>query len=140
MDRRRIHPPGFIEPCIPTLAAKPPFGSGWVHEIKHGDGYRLLARRELFTRRVHDWTDRYPAIVAVAAKLRAKPFSMHGEPWSPPHRAAPRRSRLPIGKTLARRIQSPCGSLLSPEGARLLVGSAWGTIGDRGDWDFGAMR
>jgi hypothetical protein len=28
-------PPGFIEPCIPTLAAKPPFGPGWVHEIKH---------------------------------------------------------------------------------------------------------
>jgi ATP-dependent DNA ligase len=30
---------GFIEPCIPTLAAKPPSGPGWVHEIKH-DGYR----------------------------------------------------------------------------------------------------
>jgi hypothetical protein len=32
---------GFIDPCIPTLAAKPPADSDWVHEIKH-DGYRLI--------------------------------------------------------------------------------------------------
>jgi hypothetical protein len=31
--------------CIPTLAAKPPQGPGWVHEIKH-DGYRLIVRRD----------------------------------------------------------------------------------------------
>ena len=54
MDRRRILPPGFIEPCIPSLAFKPPAGPGWVHEIKH-DGYRLIVRRDgetvrLFTR------------------------------------------------------------------------------------------
>jgi ATP-dependent DNA ligase len=41
------------------------------------DGHRLIVRRagplmRLFTRRGHDWTDRYPAIVAAAAKLRAK--------------------------------------------------------------------
>jgi hypothetical protein len=36
---------GFIPPCIPTRAAKPPAGPGWVHEIKH-DGYRLQVRRE----------------------------------------------------------------------------------------------
>ena len=35
MILRRVLPVGFIEPCIPTLAAKPPFGPGWVHEIKH---------------------------------------------------------------------------------------------------------
>jgi hypothetical protein len=34
---------GFVDPCIPTLAAKPPAGPGWVHEIKH-DGYRLIVR------------------------------------------------------------------------------------------------
>jgi hypothetical protein len=34
---------GFVEPCIPTLAAKPPSGPDWVHEIKH-DGYRLIVR------------------------------------------------------------------------------------------------
>jgi ATP-dependent DNA ligase len=34
----------FVDPCIPTLAAKPPSGPDWVHEIKH-DGYRLIVRR-----------------------------------------------------------------------------------------------
>jgi bifunctional non-homologous end joining protein LigD len=76
-------PPGFVEPCIPTLAAKPPFGPDWVHEIKH-DGYRLIVRRDgaavrLFTRRGHDWTERYPAIAAAAANLRAKSFTLDGE-------------------------------------------------------------
>jgi hypothetical protein len=46
---------GYIPPCIPTRAAKPPVGPDWVHEIKH-DGYRLQVRRDgdvvrLFTRR-----------------------------------------------------------------------------------------
>jgi hypothetical protein len=41
----RIRTDGFIDPCIPTLAAKPPSGPGWVHEIKH-DGYRLIVRRD----------------------------------------------------------------------------------------------
>ncbi len=34
----------FVPPCIPTLAAKPPAGADWIHEIKH-DGYRLQVRR-----------------------------------------------------------------------------------------------
>jgi ATP-dependent DNA ligase len=38
MLARRIRADGFIDPCIPTLAAKPPSGLDWVHEIKH-DGY-----------------------------------------------------------------------------------------------------
>ena len=37
----RIRADGFVDPCIPTLAAKPPAGPDWVHEIKH-DGYRLI--------------------------------------------------------------------------------------------------
>jgi bifunctional non-homologous end joining protein LigD len=83
MILRRVLPVGFVEPCIPTLAAKPPSGPGWVHEIRH-DGYRLIVRRDgdtvrLFTRRGHDWTDRYPAITSAAAKLRAKSFTMDGE-------------------------------------------------------------
>jgi bifunctional non-homologous end joining protein LigD len=54
-----------------------------VHETKH-DGYRLIVRRDgkavrLFTRRGHDWTDRYPAIASAAAKLRAKSFTPDGE-------------------------------------------------------------
>jgi hypothetical protein len=35
-------PPGYIESCIPALAAKLPAGPQWDHEIKH-DGYRLAA-------------------------------------------------------------------------------------------------
>jgi bifunctional non-homologous end joining protein LigD len=78
-----IRADGFVAPCIPSVAHKPPSGPDWVHEIKH-DGYRLIVRRggpavRLFTRRGFDWTDRYPAIAAVAAKLRAKSFTLDGE-------------------------------------------------------------
>jgi len=74
---------GYIPPCIPTRAAKPPSGPKWVHEIKH-DGYRLQIRRvgdtvRLFTRRGYDWTQRYLAIAAAAAKLRARSFTLDGE-------------------------------------------------------------
>jgi hypothetical protein len=34
---------GFIEPCLPSPADKPPSGSNWIHEIKH-DGFRLMPR------------------------------------------------------------------------------------------------
>jgi bifunctional non-homologous end joining protein LigD len=69
--------------CIPTLAAKPPVGPDWVHEIQH-DGYRLMVRRDgagvrLFTRRGHEWTERYPGIASVAGKLRARSFTLDGE-------------------------------------------------------------
>ena len=60
-------PSGFIEPCLPSKAARPPSGPLWVHEIKH-DGYRLMVRRDgarvrCFTRNGHDWADRFSAIV-----------------------------------------------------------------------------
>jgi bifunctional non-homologous end joining protein LigD len=78
-----IRADGFVAPCIPTLAVKPPSGPDWVHEIKH-DGYRLIVRRDgkvvqLFTRRGYNWTDRYPAIASAAAKLRARSFTIDGE-------------------------------------------------------------
>ena len=66
----RVPPPpprsGFIEPCLPSAADRPPSGPDWVHEIKH-DGFRLMARRDsvgirLLTRNGHDWADRYPAM------------------------------------------------------------------------------
>jgi bifunctional non-homologous end joining protein LigD len=34
----RIRNDGFVTPCNPTRATKPPSGPDWVHEIKH-DGY-----------------------------------------------------------------------------------------------------
>jgi ATP-dependent DNA ligase len=82
MFKRSIRPDGFVEPCIPILAPKPPTSAGWVHEIKH-DGYRLIVRRDgatvrLFTRRGYDWTERFPVIATAAAKLRAKSFTIDG--------------------------------------------------------------
>ena len=61
-SRTRSGPAGFIEPCLPSPADKPPSGSNSIHEIKH-DGYRLMARRDpvgirLLTRRGNDWSDR----------------------------------------------------------------------------------
>jgi ATP-dependent DNA ligase len=43
--RIRRTPPGFIQPCLPFPAERPPSGPGWIHEIKH-DGYRLMVRRD----------------------------------------------------------------------------------------------
>jgi hypothetical protein len=35
---------GFIAPCLPTKAHRPPSGGQWIHEIKH-DGFRIVARK-----------------------------------------------------------------------------------------------
>lgn len=80
--RRRIGPIGFIEPSIPTAAAKVPQGPMWVHEVKH-DGYRVQVskradRVRLFTRRGYDWTKRYPHIVEAAKKIKGA-FLIDGE-------------------------------------------------------------
>ena len=80
----RVNPaPGFIEPCLPTVAPAPPSGELWLHEIKH-DGYRLMVKRHgdairIYTRRGADWTHRFPAIVATARKLKAFSFHIDGE-------------------------------------------------------------
>src|SRR5882757_8459219 len=81
LQRRR--PSGFIEPCLPSKAARPPSGPLWVHEIKH-DGYRLMVRRDgarvrCFTRNGHDWADRFPAIVEAANRIKASSFLIDGE-------------------------------------------------------------
>jgi bifunctional non-homologous end joining protein LigD len=62
----------------------------WCGTSTSHDGYRLIVRRDgdtvrLFTRRGHDWTERYPAIAGAAAKLRAKSFTLDGEAvvWGP---------------------------------------------------------
>jgi bifunctional non-homologous end joining protein LigD len=62
---------------------RPPFGPDWLHEIKH-DGYRLVARRDpagirLITRGGHDWSDRYPAIVAAVNALKVVSCIIDGE-------------------------------------------------------------
>jgi bifunctional non-homologous end joining protein LigD len=62
-------PPGFIEPCIPTRADKPPAEPDWVHEI----------RVRLFTRRGYDWTDRFPLIREAVAGLRSSALVLDAE-------------------------------------------------------------
>jgi bifunctional non-homologous end joining protein LigD len=83
MVNRRAPPAGFIEPCLPTLAGKPPIGAGWIHEIKH-DGYRMIVRRDgervrLYSRKAIDWTARLSAIANGAGRLKAKSFTLDGE-------------------------------------------------------------
>jgi ATP-dependent DNA ligase len=74
---------GFIEPCLPTPADKPPSGPGWLHEIKH-DGFRLMAWRDasavrLLTRNGHDWTNRFPLIREAIEALRVRSCLIDGE-------------------------------------------------------------
>ena len=83
--RLRTRPPiaGFIEPCLPRTADRPPAGPGWLHEIKH-DGYRLLARKDaarvrLITRRGIAWTERFPLIAEAASALPCKSCLIDGE-------------------------------------------------------------
>jgi bifunctional non-homologous end joining protein LigD len=73
---------GFIEPCLPSPAARPPSGANWIHEIKH-DGYRLMARRDsvgirLITRRGNDWSDRRPLEVLAVNHLKLRSCLIDG--------------------------------------------------------------
>src|SRR5262245_33866917 len=79
----RASPSGFIPPCLPIKAERPPSGPGWVYEIKH-DGFRMLVRRDpagvrLLTRNGHDWTQRYPLIAAAVGALRVRSCLIDGE-------------------------------------------------------------
>jgi bifunctional non-homologous end joining protein LigD len=73
----------FIEPCLPSLADRPPSGPDWIHEIKH-DGFRLLACRgpagvRLLTRNGNDFSARYPLIAATVVALPVRSCVIDGE-------------------------------------------------------------
>ncbi len=75
--------PDFIDPCLATLKDKAPAGDKWIHEIKY-DGYRVQAHRDadrvaLYTRRGHDWTDRFGPIAGQVAKLAVNNVIVDGE-------------------------------------------------------------
>jgi bifunctional non-homologous end joining protein LigD len=75
--------PGFIEPALATSVDKVPSGKRWVHEIKF-DGYRVQvhlrdAAVKIFTRRGHDWTNRFRKIAADAWHVNAGSAIMDGE-------------------------------------------------------------
>jgi bifunctional non-homologous end joining protein LigD len=83
MSHSRPRPLGFIEPCQPTTALKPPSGPGWLHEIKH-DGYRMMALRagdriRLLTRSRADWSERFPAVVKALEWLDVKSCLIDGK-------------------------------------------------------------
>lgn len=68
-------PPAFTPIQLCKVADHPPSGSGWAHEIKF-DGYRVQiatggGRARLYTRRGHDWSDKFPEVVADAARWPA---------------------------------------------------------------------
>ena len=46
LPRPRTLPAGFVQPCLPMKAPKPPSGALWLHEIKH-DGFRVIARKDV---------------------------------------------------------------------------------------------
>ena len=62
---------------------RPPSGDDWLFEMKY-DGYRLQFAKagdaaRLFTRSGLDWTDRFSAIAADAARLKARSAIIDGE-------------------------------------------------------------
>jgi bifunctional non-homologous end joining protein LigD len=65
--------PEFIAPQLCQAVARPPSGSGWLHEIKF-DGYRVQLRVQggqptLRTRKGLDWTSKFWAIADEAKSL-----------------------------------------------------------------------
>ena len=80
---RTRRPVGYISPCLPSRAERPPSGPGWLHEIKH-DGFRLMARRNregvrLYTRNGYDFAGRFPQIVEAVSQLKARSCFIDGE-------------------------------------------------------------
>ncbi|TBE49227.1 ATP-dependent DNA ligase [Rhizobium ruizarguesonis] len=75
--------PDRIDPCLALLKSKPPKGPRWAFEVKW-DGYRLAVHIEpsgvrILTRGGHDWTDRFPAILAEARRLPVGTAILDGE-------------------------------------------------------------
>jgi len=66
-----------------VLSARPPTGSGWIHEIKH-DGFRTLISiagkdARAFTRSGLDWSDKYQRVIDTCRKLRCRSALIDGE-------------------------------------------------------------
>ena len=92
--RPRTLPVGFIQPCLPIKAPRPPVGAVWLHEIKH-DGFRVIARKDgarvrLYSRPGNDLTRQFPLIAEALARLRTRSGIIDGEAvdgagafWSP---------------------------------------------------------
>lgn len=67
----------------PSLVESAPDGDQWLQEVKY-DGYRTQivvtgGDARAYTRRGHDWTDRYAPVVAAAARLKCRSATLDGE-------------------------------------------------------------
>jgi bifunctional non-homologous end joining protein LigD len=83
LARERRCPPGFIQPCQPTLSDKAPSGPQWIHEIKH-DGYRILACKSgdtvrLWSRNGRDWSREFLAVTDALLALKHDEIVLDGE-------------------------------------------------------------
>src|SRR5438128_7757813 len=89
--RTRCKPAGFILPCQPALAERPPAGPGWLHGIKF-DGYRVIARKDgehvrLWARTTSDYFKAFSRIRnAVVARFTPHCRYAHGGTWDPGRR------------------------------------------------------
>src|ERR1035437_88642 len=75
--------PGFIQPALATSITNPLLDDRWVHEVKF-DGYRVQLHIvndaiRIFTRRGHDWTNRFKKIAHDAWHLNVKSAIIDGE-------------------------------------------------------------
>ncbi len=78
-----LYPPGFIEPCLPTVSRTVPTGPQWAFEIKH-DGFRFICLRDgkrvrAFTRGGHDWRGQLPAVTEAMRALPIRSATLDGE-------------------------------------------------------------
>ncbi|MEG3160562.1 DNA ligase D [Sphingomonas sp. LB2R24] len=81
--RSAVKLPEFQDLQLCTLVDAVPTGSAWLHEVKY-DGYRALVsiangKAKVFTRTGLDWTEKFAAIAAAAAKLPVKSALIDGE-------------------------------------------------------------
>jgi ATP-dependent DNA ligase len=65
-SRLRPLPSGFIAPCLPSRAPRPPYGAFWLHEI-------------VYSRPGNELTHRFPLLVEALARLRARSCIIDGE-------------------------------------------------------------
>lgn len=81
--RRASALPAFVAPQLCTQVEAPPEGGDWLYELKY-DGYRLQlavadGEARLYTRTGLDWTQKFGAIAADAARLKCKSALIDGE-------------------------------------------------------------
>jgi ATP dependent DNA ligase domain len=132
MLRTRLVPAGFVAPCLPSPADRPPSGPGWVHEIKH-DGFRMLVLRgstgvRLLTRNGHDWSERYPQIWQAAEALKARSFLIDGEAVACDQDGMPSFDRLRYRRQDSNAVLQPGVVVIAPTRGREDWGEGAGSV------------